>query len=146
MDLLARREHSRLELENKLKKRFPDADTNTNIEALHQALELLIQEGLLSDERFCEAFVHYRKSRGYGPVRIRSELKLRGVSDQLIATYLDVHLNEWIMELTQLINKKYGGSLALDTKSQAKRQRFLYQRGYTFEQINTALRNLVARD
>ena len=142
MDLLARREHSRLELENKLKKRFSD----TNTKALNEALELLIQEGLLSDERFCEAFIYYRKSRGYGPVRIRSELKLRGVSDQLIATYLDVHLNEWIMELTKLISKKYGSSFAPDAKSQAKRQRFLYQRGYTFEQINTALRNLVARD
>ncbi len=80
MDFLARREHSHYELQQKLAAKFPDADHSV----LLSAIERLRQENLQSDERFTEAFIRYRKSRGFGMRHIQQDLKLRGVDDRLL--------------------------------------------------------------
>ena len=72
MDFLARREHSEQELRQKLKARADDAD---EVEA---ALHKLKDEGLQSDERFTEAYVHHRVNAGIGPLKIRYELRQKG--------------------------------------------------------------------
>ena len=74
MDLLARREHGRVELTRKLRSRGA-AD-----ELIDAALDRLAQEGLLSEARYLEAFVSYKARAGYGPLRIREELTQRGLS------------------------------------------------------------------
>lgn len=135
MDMLARREHSRLELEQKLRGR---ADNN---ETLTAALDQLTTEKLLCDERFCEAFVRSRMNGGYGPVRIRAELKERGISETLITCYLDEKDDGWLERLSDLVDRKFGPQPDQELKSLAKRQRFLLQRGYTFDQIRAVLRN-----
>lgn len=135
MDILARREHSRLELEQKLRGR---ADNN---ETLTAALDQLTTEKLLSDERFCEAFIRSRMNGGYGPARIRAELKERGISEALITRYLDEKDGGWLERLADIIDRKFGSEPDQDLKSLAKRQRFLLQRGYTFDQIRAVLHN-----
>lgn len=80
MDYLARREHSRLELENKLAKAFPDEQE----EIIASVLDQLVRDNLLSNYRFCESFFHSRVQRGYGPRMIRFELQQRGVEPALI--------------------------------------------------------------
>ncbi|HEX5842944.1 MAG TPA: regulatory protein RecX, partial [Pseudomonas sp.] len=74
MDLLARREHGRVELTRKLRNRGA-AD-----ELIEAALDRLAEEGLLSEARYMEAFVGYRARAGYGPLRIREELTQRGLA------------------------------------------------------------------
>ena len=54
LDLLARREHSRLELERKLLKRSYSRDTTNEV------LDVLEVEGLLEEARFIESFVRTR--------------------------------------------------------------------------------------
>ena len=68
MDLLARREHGRVELTRKLRKRGAPEDM------IDTALQQLSEEGLLSEARYLESFVAYRARAGYGPLRIREEL------------------------------------------------------------------------
>ncbi|MCF7980523.1 MAG: recombination regulator RecX [Pseudomonadales bacterium] len=134
MDLLARREHSRQELLQKLQRRVE------NIALLEASLDSLVEDNLLSDERFCEAFVRSRMNNGYGPVRIKAELKARGVSEQWLTQYLNPQADDWLERLAELVQRKFGSDEAPDLKSLAKRQRFLQQRGYTYEQINRVLR------
>jgi regulatory protein len=75
LDLLARRDHFRLELENKLRRRGLPHD---EIEA---AIERCTDLGLLDDERVGLRFVEVRAaSRGWGPRRLAGELRQRGVS------------------------------------------------------------------
>ena len=62
MDYLSRREHSRYELYKKISAHNFDRDL------INQELDLLIEDGLLSDERFVEAFIYFRKKKGKGPV------------------------------------------------------------------------------
>lgn len=133
MNLLARREHSRLELVHKLQARVEDRDL------LDAALDRLIENNLLSDERFCEAFVRMRANGGYGPIRVRAELKERGVHDELIAQYMTLHEADWPEQVKVVFEKKYGLNPDTDAKSRASQQRFLAQRGFSFEQIKLAL-------
>jgi len=133
MNLLARREHSRLELVRKLQARVEDRTL------LDEALDRLIDDKLLDDERFCEAFVRMRANGGYGPVRVRSELKEKGVSDELAAQYMALHETDWFEQVHVVFEKKYGLNPETDAKNRARQQRFLAQRGYSFEQIKLAL-------
>lgn len=133
MNLLARREHSRLELVRKLKGRVDDQ------ELLDEALDRLVEDKLLDDERFCEAFVRMRANGGYGPVRVRAELKEKGVRDELISQYMAQHEADWYEQARQVFEKKYGLNPDTDAKSRAKQQRFLAQRGFSFEQIKSSL-------
>lgn len=81
MDLLARREHSRLELRRKLGGRFDHAE-------LEAAIELLAEENLQSDARFAFSYTRERMLRGFGPLRIENDLKQRGVADDSISAAL----------------------------------------------------------
>ena len=91
MDLLARREHGRVELTRKLRSRGA-AD-----ELIEAALDRLAEEGLLSEARYLEAFVSYRARSGYGPLRIREELTQRGLArsdvEQACATVVSTGVN-----------------------------------------------------
>lgn len=74
MDLLARREHGRVELTRKLRQR------GASDELIGPELDRLAEEGLLSEARYLESFIRYRSSSGYGPARIREELGQRGLA------------------------------------------------------------------
>ena len=131
---LARREHSKAELADKLTRKGFAA------QSLAPVLSELVQQGLLSDERFTEAYVRYRSSMGYGPRRIEQELRERGVTEDLIATHLDSSDEHWLDEVAEVRQKRFGPDLPSDYKDRAKQMRFLQYRGFTHEQINRAFR------
>lgn len=130
MDLLARREHSFLELDNKLTRRF-------GANALIQPeLERLRNERLQSDERFAEAYLHSRAQRLYGPIRIKAELRERGINATVVETALRSAAVDWQTNLEKLLASKFGEQPAVDFKEKAKRMRFLQYRGFAAEMIN----------
>lgn len=133
MDLLARREHSAQEMRAKLHAREFDHDD------VELAIESLIDEGLLSDARFAEAFVASRIRKGQGPVRIRGELQQRGVTADLIETNLERVRVDWIDMARSVRQRKYGGAYPADYRERARQSRFLQYRGFTGEQIHKAL-------
>lgn len=132
---LARRDYARQELADRLRRKFVQA---VQFEALEGVLDELIQERLLSDERFAEQFTRSRMSRGYGPRRICMELKERGVSEETIRSVLAVMDIDWCAYAKAAYLKKYVTEIG-DAKEKAKRMRFLQQRGYTAEQVAYAL-------
>ncbi len=135
MDLLARREHSRAELLDKLQRRFPDADA-----LLAEVLEQLTADGLQNDERFCEAYVRYRRSRGAGPLLIRQELRQKGVAASTVQVALDPSAPEWLDTLHTLLLKKSGGSLppASERAARQKLYRAMLAKGYPADMISRA--------
>ncbi len=133
MDLLMRREHALVELQKKMINK--DYDAGVVVEVVEQ----LADEGLVSDARFAEAFVRYRCNNGHGPRRIQSELRERGVSEKIQATYLDVEDPRWVKRAVQVRCKRFGGGLPEDFKERARQARFLQYRGFTSEQIKAVL-------
>jgi len=133
MDLLARREHSRLELERKL------LGKGLAPAAIEQVLRDLSTEGLQSDERFTEAFISSRRQRGSGPIRIAMELQQRGVSEALIECYLDEQDSHWHRAAVKVREKRFGRLPPADFKERARQMRFLQYRGFTMAQIQQAV-------
>lgn len=133
MRLLAAREHSRLELTRKLAQRRYDAAL------LEQVLDRLQQTGLQSDERFTESFIESRIRKGQGPVRIRQELKERGIGAGLIDRGLESFDDEWRALLTQVHDAKFGRERPRESRELAKRARFLEYRGFPGEMIRSFL-------
>jgi regulatory protein len=131
LNFLARREHSQLELAQKLQTRGFDA-------AVVQAtLEKLVAKNFLSDQRFAECFTAERVRRGYGPIRIQQELQQRGVSESIIESVLRGYKNEWFTH-AQSVWQKYKRThpaIVDSDDSKLKQQKFLYQRGFSFDHI-----------
>ncbi len=132
--LLARREHSAHEIEQKLIQReFVPGE-------IAQAITELQHADLLSDLRFTEAYIRMRQLKGYGPVRIRMELKQRGVADHLIEQHLNTDRINWLTLLQQQYVKKYRNTDSSDYADRAKRIRFLQYRGFTLEMIRQVIK------
>ena len=131
MDLLARREHSHLELEHKLSSRGMDA------EIIHAVLIELKGDELLDDDRFAESFVSHRVSRGQGPVRIREDLKQRGVQGEHVEILLRGH--DWLALARDVRRQKFGGETPHEFSERARQARFLTYLGFTSEQAMAAL-------
>lgn len=126
---LARRDHTCLELQNKLQKRgYASA-------LIEESLSRLAEQGLVNDARFAENFIRVRVTKAYGPVRIAAELREKGISEELIAEYLNIEGKEWINHAKQLRHKRFGVTLPRNFTEQAKEMRFLQYRGFTHEQI-----------
>ena len=129
MDLLSRREHSRSELTEKLRKRDFDTDI------INQALDQLQQENLLNDQRFAEGYVYQRKQKGFGPLRIEYELRQRGIQDSLLDEVMSVEQESWLESMQLQRIKKFGANIPDDYAEKMKQARFLQNRGFPPESV-----------
>jgi regulatory protein len=134
MRLLSTREHSFSELERKLNK---NDDCHDDVLAV---IEQLRDEDLQSDDRFTEAYIHSRLQRGFGPVRIRQELRERSISDELISLHLQINNPQWNKQVRQVREKKYGKLVPTSYPDKMKQSQFLQYRGFTSEQIRQIFR------
>ena len=126
LKMLMRREHSKLELSQKLQaKGFDIVDVNSSISKL-------VQQNYQSDDRFSEGFILMRFNQGKGPVKIASELKMRGIDT------FDLSIFDWFKLAKEIRQRKLGDASALDYKEMAKQKRFLQSRGFNLDQINQA--------
>ena len=125
MDLLARREHSYAELQRKLRQRGASGDM-AEVE-----LDRLVEDGLLSDERFCEAYIYARSQRGYGPARLREELRQRGVPESLVERSLAEADQDWQALADQVFAKRFPEGVAREPVERGKQLRFMQYRGFS---------------
>ena len=124
LDLLARREHSRLELDRKLKARgFPAAE-------IAAALDALEATGALTAARFTDSFVRTRVAKGQGPIRIRAELNERGIDEPVAAKAVRGEDVDWVEAARAARRKRFGPALPQDFKERARQARFLQYRGF----------------
>lgn len=134
MNMLARREHSSQELRRKLGfKGFDDAEVD-------EALAGLRQDRLQSDQRFIEALVRSRINKGCGPLRIQAELREHGIAEERIAQAVDANAEEWRERIEEVRRKRFGAARPGDMSERARQMRFLQYRGFTTEQIRSAMR------
>ena len=138
MDLLARREHGSSELKTKLTRRFRKRDCDPD--AVEQVTQQLIEEGLLSDERFAASRVRQLAGRGYGPSRIRNDLRQQNVEHLISETMEEVFETEidWEAEAAAVYEKKYGvapivGDWDARQRERGRRLRFMQYRGFGAE-------------
>lgn len=121
LNLLARREHSRVELARKL---APHGDTD----AVAVLLDDLERENLLSNARYAESLAHTRAGR-HGSLRLKAELRDKGVPEAVITQVVaEAKQQDWLAARA-VWEKKYG-RLPKDAAERARQMRFLAGRGF----------------
>lgn len=130
---LARREHSRLELEKKL------ASHARTSQELSSTLDALEQDGFLSAIRMTEQIVHMRKHR-FGSLRIAHELREKGIEENLIAGVLP-NIRKTERESARQVWRKKFGVMPVNAKEFSRQMRFLAGRGFPTEVIHEVLRH-----
>ena len=133
MDYLARREHVRGELLDKLTRFGFDPAVADD------AVAQLVDDGLQSDARFAEAFVRSRINQGKGPVRIRADLRDRGLTGSDIELALEEANEDWYALARDVRLKKFGPDAPSEFRDKAKQMRFLQSRGFEPDQIQAAV-------
>lgn len=133
MDYLARREHAAGELADKLVRAgfLPELAAAT--------VEQLTIDGLQSDARFVEAFVHGRIGQGKGPLRIRAELAERGIPAAVAEEAIEASGADWFALARDVRERKFGRRLPREFTEKARQMRFLKYRGFDAEQVQAAL-------
>lgn len=124
--MLARREHSVLELTQKLN------DKDYAIDEIEQAISLLIEQKYQSNARFAAEFVQMRVNQGKGSRLISQQLKQKGIED------FDFKNFDFFALAKSVKIKKYGEMSAKNYQQKAKQMRFLQSRGFGFDEINYA--------
>lgn len=125
--LLARREHSRLELQRKLAPHARDPDEVANL------IEDLVRRGWLSEQRVVEQLIHVRRGK-LGSQRIRQELLDKGIAEELVAQALP-QLKEGDIEAARAVWQRKFGKLPRNMAERAKQARFMQSRGFALETV-----------
>src|SRR5262245_42158619 len=131
--LLARREHSTDELRRKLKRR---GHTDTVIDTV---VATLSDASYVSDSRFADIFVRVRSERGQGPLRIRAELRERGVEASVADELLTETAEFWIERARNARRKRFGEAAPATRDDWNRQARFLAQRGFPSDLIYRSL-------
>lgn len=139
LNLLARREYSRLELQRKLNQRFPEER-----ETIEEVLDRLVETGLQNDQRFAEAFFRTQVGRSRGPVRIRHEARQKGIV-AAVEAQLERADVDWYVLALEAAERKLGPGDPAEPKVRARIARFLAYRGFDTDQVMNALDQLRRR-
>jgi regulatory protein len=137
--LLARREHSQKELLNKLALRGFSRDDAQPV------IDELAEQGWQDDLRYAEDYVRFRIRKGYGPIRVKQELKQNGIAAVDLESIVREEAGSWIALLEQVYSKKYPHDTVLDRSEWAKRSRFLLHRGFSGAMVNALFNELNIR-
>ncbi len=132
---LGRREYAIEELRHKLLQRGADAEITDRV------VSDLADENLVSDQRFTEMYIRMRMRRLFGPLKIRGELRSRGITDTLIDETMPGGQEAWFDAASQWVGKRSQGEL--DYAARARIYRSLMNRGFTHEQANVALARIL---
>ncbi len=133
LKFLSRREYSTRQMVDKLVGKGADQEVAQSVVAE------LTDAGIMSDERFAQAWLRVRTRQGYGPQKIEYELKRSGVAEHIVHACLNANDPIWIQQLNEVVERKYGNQVADSFKEWARRANQLRNRGFTATQIERVL-------
>jgi regulatory protein len=138
LGLLSRREHSRLELEKKLK---PHSESP---EQLFSLLDELQKLNFLSDDRFIESVVHRRAAKS-GPLLLKHELSMHGLDPLKIKAVVASSKASEFDTAKSLWERKFNAAPA-NVAEKAKQMRFLASRGFSADVVRKVIPRMSASD
>ena len=130
---LSIREHSKLELQNKLSQKGHD------LSDIRDCIDEFSSKNIQSDIRFTEEFIRSRLKKNKGPQLILSELITRGIADNIIQKKIsEISYQEWCKAAFLALNKKLNGS-SVSIEQKDKIYSFLISRGFDHKMIKYAM-------
>ena len=112
-------------------------------EICQRVLDMLKKYGYINDTQYAASYVKDNFNlKGKGSLRIRSELKHKGINEDTIISALDsAELDEDEKAYT-LLKKRLKNNIHPDAKEKAKQYRYLASRGFSYDSINSAFSRL----
>lgn len=134
---LARREHSRAELEAKLRRHAgPEEDIGS-------LLDDLVSRGWLSEKRLVEQVVNH--SRRFGAARVLNDLRRRGVDPALVGEAARP-LRQGELAIARDVWRRKFGVTPVDATDRMRQIRFLRNRGFSGSTIAQVLKDRTIDD
>ena len=134
---LARREHSRAELEAKLRRH---ASPEEDVAAL---LDDFVSRGWLSEKRLVEQVVNH--SRRFGAARVLNDLRRRGVDPVLVGEAARP-LRQGELSIARDVWRRRFGAAPVDASDRMRQIRFLRNRGFSGSTIAQVLKDRTIDD
>ena len=132
--LLARREHSRIELARKLRRYIEPGDDTSEID---RVLDVLQAQDLLSDARFATVLVGQRAQR-YGDMRVRRDLRDRGVAPAAADDAMEKLRGTEVSRAHAVWAKRFD-ALPTSADDRGRQGRYLQARGFSMHAITQVL-------
>ena len=130
---LSIREHSKLELQNKLSQKGHD------LSDIRDCIDEFSSKNIQSDIRFTEEFIRSRLKKNKGTQLILSQLITRGIADNIIQKKIsEISYQEWCKAAFLALNKKLNGS-SVSIEHKDKIYSFLISRGFDYKMIKYAM-------
>ena len=136
LHLLTDRDYCFVELYNKLEKNYPH-------EICLSVCRKMAEMGFVNDAAYAEKFARQLfEVKKFGMYRARQEMKRRGLPESVIEEAIEPYMErENVLErLEGLVEKKYSRYLT-DEKGVQKVKSALVRLGYSYDDINTVLKN-----
>ena len=113
-------------------------DLEGDTDAAAAVVASLIEDRYVDDARYAAAFAREKAGiQGWGPVKIRFQLRSKGISDEIIASALVKIKQLQIIDRNQLlINVKNVAACRL------KLLKFALSRGYEYDEVEAALKEI----
>jgi len=126
LGLLARREHSRVELARKLA-------AHGEADEIAVLLDDLERENLLSNARYADSLASARAGR-HGSLRLKADLRDKGVPEALVAGVVrEARAND--LDAARAVWAKKFGQSPVDAAERARQMRFLVGRGFPLDVV-----------
>ena len=118
-------------------------DLEGDEEAAQKVLEALVAEKYVDDARYASAFAREKASlQGWGPVKIRFQLRGKGVPESVIAAALEeIEPEKADARLEKLLSAK-ARTLEGDPQFRLKLLKFALSRGYEYNTVEAALKKI----
>ena len=135
--LLRRREHSRVELERKLRARgIEDSQAR-------QAVTRVAEAGWQDDARFAEMLVRTRAAAGYGPRYITAELATHAIEGPVAEAAFTLagggQPPDWAANAAELLARRFDCTALGDERTRRKAMALLVRRGFAPDHGHAAL-------
>ncbi|MGJ3355754.1 regulatory protein RecX [Providencia sp. Je.9.19] len=140
--LLSRRDYGRAELFARMKRRMYEKNDRIIDELLiERVLAKLDEQHFLDDDRVVSLLMQSYVRKGYGPLRIKQELRQKGFIEALVETHLENVEVDWFEKAIEVRTKKFGDDLPSDFKEKSKQVRYLQSRGFFGDMIYEQFKN-----
>ena len=100
----------------------------------------LVEYNYIDDKKYAQAYV-LTYGKKYGKLKLISQLKVKGVSEEIIECVLEDNKVDSI----ESVASKYLKNKVMSYEVSQKLFRFLYSRGYEFDEINSYINKLKSR-
>ena len=120
-------------------------DLEGDEEAAAQVVARLIEDRYVDDARYASAFAREKAQiQGWGPVKIRFQLRAKGVKDSIIADALQEVEPQKAQDKLEKVLLTKAKTLQGDPQFRLKLLRFGLTRGYNYDEVEEAVSKIIA--